>query len=310
MPGSNNNSGTEGNGESPLVTSPQGMKPFRRKPTHGIGVHVQVEVFEPNDLGPHQHAEWQVLIVPHGAAHDAVWHLPGERRQKRRLVGGDVWLIPPGCIHSSRWRESCELIVLYVDDAKIRRYCPQIARHRASVAKLTEYAAAVPGIVDLCREVRGFSKSPNGPTDWRLAAAGSHLATSLLHAHLLLTDGVFRPPSALVATIVEKLDRHLAENRNDRLRLGVVSQSLGVSDRNLRRIFRSTMGVSPQEWIMVRKAETAVRSLLDGKSVKETVEFAGFASESHLHRVVLRIYGVSPTAFRKHRQTSVGPLRA
>lgn len=290
--------------ESSTVILPQGARPFNRKAVQGMGVHVHVEVFEPNDLGPHQHLHWQIVILPQDSALDSTWQAPGKRSHRRRLVGGDVWILPPGWVHSSTWREATEAIVLYVDDFNLRRYFPEISREVSSVNKLTEYAAGMPAIAELCREVRSFSRQPNGLPDWRLAAAAVHLAACLLHAHLLLTDGVFKAPSALITTIIEKLNRHLAEHLNDRLRLDAISRSLGVSDRHLRRIFRAAMGVSPQEWIMIRKAECAVRWLLDGKSVKETVERAGFTSESHMHRVVLRIYGVSPTAFRKHAQTA------
>lgn len=296
--------------ERPLVDSAQGAKPFRRRAVRGVGVDILVEHFEPNDLGPHRHAQWQVVLVPPGAARDISWRTPAGRRHARRLVAGDVWILPPEWSHASRWREPSDGITLYIDDSRIRRYLPGLLRTVSSVIKLSEYVAAVPGISELCRELRQFAGVTNGPTDWRIATVGSHLATSLLHAHPMLSDGVFRPPSAMVSRIMERLKFHLSEHRGDRLRLGAISVSLGVSDRHLRRIFRDATGVSPQEWVMIQKAAFAVRCLLDAHSVKETVGRAGFTSESHLHRVIFRMYGVSPAAFRKQAQAAAGPDRA
>lgn len=304
------NNGDEREHESSLVESTQGARPFRRRVIRGVGVDVLVENLEPNDLGPHQHAQWQMLLVPPGAAQEVSWQPPAGRKQVRRLTGGDVWVLPPEWIHTARWSEPTEIISLYIDDGKMKRYFPGISRETCSVTKLSEYAAAVPEVTELCREVRQFANPAQGNNDWRIATAGSHLATSLLHAHLMLTDGVFRPPSGLVDRIMHKLQHHLDEHRNKRLRLVEVSRSVGVSDRHLRRIFRQETGVSPQEWVMIRKAALAARSLQEGKSIKETVDHAGFTSESHLHRVIFRIYGVTPTAFRKQARAASLPVRA
>lgn len=295
--------------ERPMVDAALGMKPFRRKAVRGDGVDVLVEDFAPNSLGSHRHAHWQLVMIPAGSAHDVTWRVPGAAKRSCRLVGGDVWLLPPLWIHTARWSEPNEAIVLFVHDQRVRRHFPELLPDRSSIAKLSEYAAAMPGIVELCREVRHFARSANGSTDWRVATAGAHLATSLLSAHLLLTNGVFRPPSPLVAPVIEKLLSHLTEHPGDRLRLAAISTSLGVSDRHLRRIFREYTGSSPQEWVMLRKARQAVECLLQGCNVKETVERAGFSSESHLHRIVLRIYGVSPKTFRKQAQAARPPLR-
>jgi len=224
------------------------------------------------------------------------------------MIGGEVWVLPPGWLHTSRWREPSEVIVLWIDDTRIKRSFGDLPIN-ASFAQLTEYVAAVPNIAELCRELRHFASSPNGPDDWRIAAEGSHLATLLLKAHLMLTDGVFRPPSALVGGVLLRLKAHLAEHRHERVPLGKMARSLGVSDRHLRRIFRDAMGVSPQEWVIGEKVKQAAHLLVEGDSVKATVEKAGFTSDSHLHRAMLRVYGVSPSAFRKQAQFAAVPSR-
>jgi AraC-like DNA-binding protein len=273
-------------------------------------VDILVENFDPNDLGPHHHVQWQILLVPPGAAQEVSWQPPGGMKQVRRLVGGDVWILPPEWIHTARWSEPTEIISLYVDDGRMKRYFPGIARDTCSVTKFSEHAAAAPEITDLCREVRQFANPATDLNDWRIASAGSHLATTLLHAHLKLSDGVFRPPSGLVDRIKDKLQHHLAAHRNERLRLGEIARSVGISDRHLRRVFKQETGVAPQEWVMIRKAAVAVRSLQEGNSIKATVDHAGFTSESHMHRLIFRIYGVTPTAFRKQSRAIPLPGRA
>ncbi len=61
---------------------------------------------------------------------------------------------------------------------------------------------------------------------------------------------------------------------------------------------------------MAEKVKLAAHLLIEGLGVKETVEQAGFTSESHLHRAMFRVYGASPTAFRKQAQMARLPARA
>lgn len=288
---------------------PQGAKPFHRQLARGVGVDVFVESLEPNALGPHNHTRWQLLVISPGSAMEVTWRLRGEKAQARRIVGGEVWILPPGWTQTARWREPSTAFFLYIDAANVHRFYPQL-RHTWSINPLTEYVAAIPAIADVCRELFQFAEAPMGLTDWRVAATGSHLAVLFIEAHLALSDGVFRPPSPLVGRLLEKLNVHLTERTNERLPLAKIARNLGVSDRHLRRIFRESVGASPQEWVMVHKAKKAAHLLLDGVSVKETVEKAGFTSESHLHRVIFRTYGVSPAAFRKRALAAAVPARA
>ena len=303
-----------GNSNEPAVSAriPNALhnaKPFRRQPVRGVGADVLIEHAIPNSLGPHLHEQWQIAVVPPGAAVEVTWRTSAGRSEKRRILGGDVWLLPPEWMHTSSWNETADFIILYVEAFWVQRYFPQL-RLEAAITKLTEYVAAIPVIADLCRELRQLAEASNGPTDWRVAAAGSHLATVLLQAHLVLVDGVYRPPSALVERILSNLRMHLAERNNERVPIAEMAGRLGVSDRHLRRIFRKATGVSPQEWLMAEKVKQAANLLTEGGSVKETVERAGFTSESHLHRAMFRVYGVSPTAFRKQAQAVAVPSRA
>ena len=114
-----------------------------------------------------------------------------------------------------------------------------------------------------------------------------------------LTDGVFRHPSALVSKILAALTGHLTEHGGDRVPITQISRRLGISPRHLRRVFREATGKSPQEWVMFNRASRAKKLLLNGRTIKETVEAVGFTDESHLHRVIRYFYGVPPGSFRR-----------
>lgn len=290
--------------ESPLVELPHGAKPFQREPVRGVGVDVLVEDLWPNTFGRHRHRQWQIVIVSPEGHCDVTWWSQSGQKRTGRISGGEVWILPPGWTHTGRWREHADMIALYVDIARVRIAFPQFPQ-KALVTRLTEYVAALSIIANLCRELRKFARMPNGPTDWRVAAMGSDLATAILQAHTMLTDGQFRPPSPLVGRLLEKLRAHVVERRNERVPLAKIARDLGVSDRHLRRLFRDARGESPEEWVMVQKATNAANLLAGGHSVKETVEKAAFTSGAHLHRVMIRVFGVSPAAYRRQAHAAL-----
>ncbi len=294
--------------EPPVVELPHGAKPFQREPVRGVGVDVLVEHLWPNTFGRHRHRQWQIIIVSPEGYCDVAWWSQSGQKTIRRISGGEVWILPPRWTHTIRWREHADVIALYLDTARARISFPQFSQ-TASVTTLTEYVAVLSVIANLCRELRKFAQMPNGPTDWRVAAIGSDLATAMLQAHVMLIDGKFKPPSPVVGKLLEKLRAHVAEGRNERVPLAKIARSLGVSDRHLRRLFRDAKGESPEEWVMVQKATNAANLLSAGHSVKETVERAAFTSAAHLHRVMIRVFGVSPAAYRRqaHASSTLGP---
>lgn len=284
-------------------------RPFRRHPVRGLGADVFIEHAIPNTLGPHRHDTWQLSFVPPGAAVEVAWQPPEGKLQKKRIVGGEIWLLPPGWLHHAKWREPFELIVLYLATDWVRQFFPAL-REESSIGKLTEHVAAMPVIADLCCELRKHADMPNGPTDWRVGAAGSHLAAVTLQAHLMLDGGVYRPPSALAGSLLVRLRQHVNEQGHERVSLANLAEGFGVSARHLRRIFRDSTGMSPQEWLMTERVKRAVRLLLDGCTIKAVVAQSGFTSESHMHRTIFRVYGCSPAAFRKQAQAAAIPNRA
>ena len=79
-----------------------------------------------------------------------------------------------------------------------------------------------------------------------------------------------------------------------------------LSTRQLTRLFRSELGMSPAEYVeMVRIA--AARAALDaGRSVTETAHLAGFGSTETLRRAFVEHLGVSPKAYRDRFRTTIG----
>ena len=81
---------------------------------------------------------------------------------------------------------------------------------------------------------------------------------------------------------------------------------LGVSDRHLRRVFESELGVTPLAWLQTRRLLAAKQLLADTRlPVAQVALAAGFASLRRFNAAFAAHYGLSPTALR--RQGASGP---
>jgi AraC-like DNA-binding protein len=286
-----------GNLGTSRVELPRGTKPFRRRLVAGVGADVLVERLAANYWPQHRHDHWQIVLLFAPAVCDGWWRTPSGETFDPRITGGQVWVLPPGWAHSEHLRKAGDVIVLYVAPSIARRYRAGLL-HGASVASLTKYVAVQPAIAEICAELRPFGTMPNGDTDWDVACAGSHLAALVLQANVMLATGAVKPMGALAARVVEKLKSHSVDRRMEHVPVSEMARSLGISERHFRRVFREATGKSAQEWLLWKKSGHAKALLCEGRSVKETVDEAGFADRSHLNRVIRRFYGVSASAFR------------
>jgi AraC-like DNA-binding protein len=260
----------------------------------------------PNIWPRHRHAAWQITILfEPGICDVSCWTSAG-RKVRRRLQAGDVWILPPGWDHSVHWKESADVIVLYLDPNVISR--PEWGLKRESqIVPFTEYVAVENVLAELCSELRCLGREPNGASDWRVAGAGTHLAAVLLEAHLNRSRHDYQRTSGLAARILKEVREYLERRKTERVSVAAIARALGISSRHLRRLFRRLTGQSPQEWVTSQKAKRAKELLQEGHSPKETASATGFSDTRHLRRVFRTCYGVAPMAFFPNQ--AVGPYR-
>jgi len=71
-----------------------------------------------------------------------------------------------------------------------------------------------------------------------------------------------------------------------------------VTDRQLRRYFRTKFGSSPHTWMTLNRLQKARPLLSRGHLVKQIAARAGFSQQANFSRQFKRYYNASPSAFR------------
>lgn len=90
-------------------------------------------------------------------------------------------------------------------------------------------------------------------------------------------------------------------------RKGVTNEELAriahMSVNHFIRTFRNAYGITPQQFLIVRRCENAAALLdLPRLSIEQVAERAGFYDRYHFTRVFKKYRGVTPAAYRKRRE--------
>ena len=82
------------------------------------------------------------------------------------------------------------------------------------------------------------------------------------------------------------------------LEVRAVADRIGVHPVHLARAWRRHLGRSPGSAIRHRRADMAMQALTSRRDLAETASVAGYADQSHMTREYVRIFGLTPGAFR------------
>ncbi|MEE8371805.1 MAG: methylated-DNA--[protein]-cysteine S-methyltransferase [Sphingomonadales bacterium] len=106
------------------------------------------------------------------------------------------------------------------------------------------------------------------------------------------------PADAVLAKVVEAC-RAIEEDEDAKPDWAELAGSLGMSERRLRDIFKSALGVSPGQFASALRHSRFRRALRAGESVTNAVYEAGFGSPSRVYEASAKRLGMTPGAFQK-----------
>ncbi|NNF58607.1 MAG: helix-turn-helix transcriptional regulator [Rhodothermaceae bacterium] len=104
------------------------------------------------------------------------------------------------------------------------------------------------------------------------------------------------PPDPLVIRAVRRVEAAIGD-----LRVGSLARSLGVSMRTLQRRFAAATGLTPKQFIRVRRFRYAVANVLqeEPEAWGRVAAEHGYADQAHFAREVASLTGAPPTALHE-----------
>ncbi len=115
----------------------------------------------------------------------------------------------------------------------------------------------------------------------------------------ILGDGVIRPRYNIIA---EKAAKLIEENLSEKLSVGFLCKSLGVSKNSLYESFKTAFGCTMKDYVIDKRVARAMRLLCETEmTVGEIADSVGIYNHAYFSRLMTERTGLSPMKFRRSK---------
>ncbi|MEU8660377.1 AraC family transcriptional regulator [Actinoplanes philippinensis] len=245
-----------------------------RPPLTGVAEVLHAH-FDDHAYPMHAHDTWAVLLVDDGAVRYDL------DRHERGAYGDLITVLPPHVPHNgtSARPGGFRKRVLYLD-------------HDQLPAHLIGATVDTPTITDraLHHAISRVHRLIRTPED--APAADDLLALALARLRTHLGEPAGRRPAGPAAA--HDLRDLLEEHITDGLPLATAAATLHFDPAHLVRAFRREFGMTPHQYLISRRVDTARRLIHTGLPLRAVATDSGFHDQPHLNRHFKRILGTTP----------------
>jgi AraC family transcriptional regulator of adaptative response/methylated-DNA-[protein]-cysteine methyltransferase len=102
-----------------------------------------------------------------------------------------------------------------------------------------------------------------------------------------------------VARSIGQVRAHIDAHLDERLTLGELSRLAGLSPSHLQKAFKAALGLSPRDYVRLRRADRFKAEVRAGRSVTDALYEAGYGSGSRLYSDASARLGMTPGAYKR-----------
>ena len=134
---------------------------------------------------------------------------------------------------------------------------------------------------------------------WASGADAVQMIAAASQALALLVGASTEPATSLDPRLAKAL-RHIRAHIRQPLTLANVSSVAHLSESRFRHLFVADTGTSFRAYLLWLRINVAIEAVMAGATWTEAAHEAGFADSAHLTRTHKRMFGIEPTAVRRH----------
>ncbi|WP_162060407.1 AraC family transcriptional regulator [Undibacterium sp. KW1] len=262
-------------------------KQFTLLPCHLPGVEA-VRAQSRHRFGRHMHEQFGIGVLVRGAQKSL------SRLGMVEAMAGDTITVNPGEIHDGTpigdsgrsWQ------MLYFEPALIASLMTDISEGKMAQAEFRLPVMRDARIRKAMQEL------------FATMTATPHVAMLAEEQMLLLFASVMQQPAVLgqaTPTAIHHARSRIDDDPTSILSLQDLAQQSGLSRFQLLRAFAKATGMTPHAYILQRRLHHARRLIAAGMPLVQVAMDSGFADQSHLTRLFVRNFGISPGAYSTKR---------
>ncbi|OOG68408.1 AraC family transcriptional regulator [Sinorhizobium sp. A49] len=253
-----------------------------------IGGVEAVEAATGHVFARHTHEQFGIGLIHQGAQKS----LSG--RGVVEAGAGDMITVNPGEVHDGMpigdagrsWR------MLYFDPAVIADAMEDISQGKTRTA---EFTAPVFHDGGTARHFQALFSAVTAPDGERKDMLGEECTLSLLAEVMHERDGQTHRASTPPA--IDRAQSLIDDDPSAAVTLTDLARAAGLSRFQVVRGFSKNVGLTPHAYLVQRRIDLARRLIARGVPLAVAAAEGGFADQSHMTRIFVRKYGISPGAY-------------
>jgi AraC-like DNA-binding protein len=99
------------------------------------------------------------------------------------------------------------------------------------------------------------------------------------------------------------VEQAIDNGRPDQLNIGTLAAHVHLSESRLRALFREQTGVPIYKYILWSRIRFAINRIMAGSPINDAAWEAGFTDNSHFHKILVTMFGISPSQFLRDNKT-------
>ena len=273
---------------------------YRRRLFEGRAVSVYFDHHPRNEWAEHSREEEQISAVLDGAVGFLKWKPPGGDWRELKIQGPTAWLIPAGTPHALMCPDQVEMVTLFIEPS----FASEItAREKPEVTVETlAYLVGRDSLIgQLSTTFRRLCRGDSDPNALYVESIGTVFGTHLLRG---LTDGgassgqLIGLPTESLQRVTGFIEAHIGAH----LDLALLGRVAGFSPSHFGRLFKTSVGLTPHDYVMRRRVANAEELLRQsGKKEVEIAFLCGFSDDTLMARWFRRVLNCRPSEIRTQR---------
>lgn len=256
-------------------------------------LHRRTNNLQVTDVAPLQH----VVSLQLGGPVRIEWRVEGHPAPPV-LNPGAITVLPAGTNVSCRIDQNLDFVSLYLTPEFLRRVAENSGMGEPPVLR-PSCAVQDDLLRSMVLRLRAEAAHENGGNPRYAESLASAVAMHLMRDY---TQVRRLEPSriAIALPVLRRVTEHIEANLGEPIPLTRLAQIAGLSPWHFARVFKEATGVTPHTYVVRARLQRAQERLREGNtSLAEIATQTGFCDQSHLARHFRRVFGLSPSAWRR-----------